>query len=974
MDPYFSDQVAPLRAVQVEFYRLPRHRWASVLTRVHQMGADTVSAGLYWGWHEVEDGRFDLTGVTDGRRDAVGFVALCARMGLRVILRPGPFIGTQVLGGGVPSWLLHRRPELYALHVDGTPWRCPDSGAPRCSYTHPLYVEYVRRWYARTAEAFLSAQWPAGPIIALQVDHEISSGEAPPGERTSSLNPLDMIDHNPHVTRTLWPVWLRKRYQSIAALNSAYGTSHATFSDVPLPGELPGSPAARRVRVCLDVSQFADWCLAYALQTYTKLLRTAGWTVPVFHDLAPSRWMRVGQLPSISALAEVCPWLGHNLSAHLQRDGHEVALDFAQYVHDAHWRTKLLASYAPHQPSLLSKVSAADSFALQATYAGGLEAAVVSPGVQADPDPPDVGTSIRWGTGAPIRPNGFLRPCFWHTKALFTYLAAGGAELAKSRTEARVALGHVHPIFCAGGLGSDTNSLHELTQESSEGPRRETEAAASRLASQHVAQQLVRLQVPFDVLDLVRAPHDQLAGYPLLLVPIEERMPRQAQHKLLAYAQGGGDLVLIGQRWPVYDEWLEPCRVLADEVGDGVRLLSVEAVQALDPAGWQDLCIPADVGERPVWTDASQVDVSIRYATGSNGGGASAASTVFLVAVNRGPETFEGTVHYVDAGGRRREVAMSLGSLRVGFATVRDDQVVSAVLQGRRGGSTSTARGGFSFDRGSGVVATSEDGLVLSAAGPGTFRLERDRGWEGIVAYRLLLDGRLLPHPAQTEGTSLVVDYPAQDPLGITDSILLLDPAYPLQGEARRYLLTLLACRRAVLAEAAATAEQLAAELRDLEMRARVVPSEGAPRAPLGDALSKAIRSVDRAARYARDLRQVVEGQAEAQDEPSRRSQVWMTQDVRAHLTSLGQAVGQALIALANAAERCTLPGEPHGIDAYQSRVDELASAIMPIRQCLQVELARLRGDLQARDIEPQAGALVEGSLADLLGTLLDLE
>jgi hypothetical protein len=53
--------------------------------------------------------------------------------------------------------------------------------------------------------------------------------------------------------------------------------------------------------------------------------------------------------------------------------------------------------------------------------------------------------------------------------------------------------------------------------------------------------------------------------------------------------------------------------------------------------------------------------------------------------------------------------------------------------------------------------------------------------------------------------------------------------------------------------------------------------------------------------------------------------------------------------------------------------MDEQAPAITPIRQGLRVELAHLRGDLQARDIERKAGALVEQSLARLLSILLDL-
>ena len=101
-----------------------------------------------WGWHEPQEGSFDFSGASHPGRDLVGFVGLVQDMGFRLLLKPGPFIDAEVLGGGVPSWLLARHPEIIALRYDGLPWRHFDSDQPRCSYLHPKYLEHVRRWYA----------------------------------------------------------------------------------------------------------------------------------------------------------------------------------------------------------------------------------------------------------------------------------------------------------------------------------------------------------------------------------------------------------------------------------------------------------------------------------------------------------------------------------------------------------------------------------------------------------------------------------------------------------------------------------------------------------------------------------------------------------------------------------------------------------------------------------------------------------
>ncbi len=52
-----------------------------------------------------EPGKFDFTGNNDLRH----FIELCAKNGMKVILRPGPYVCAEWDMGGLPWWLLKDR-------------------------------------------------------------------------------------------------------------------------------------------------------------------------------------------------------------------------------------------------------------------------------------------------------------------------------------------------------------------------------------------------------------------------------------------------------------------------------------------------------------------------------------------------------------------------------------------------------------------------------------------------------------------------------------------------------------------------------------------------------------------------------------------------------------------------------------------------------------------------------------------------
>ena len=146
--------------VEIRYFAAARDDWELLLLRARQLGVDTIAARVPWAWHAPTERAFDLDGATDERRDLVGFVRLCGRLGLHVLLHPGPLHG-NLLGGGVPAWLLQQHPAACALDQDGAPWR-DAGGLPHPSALHPMFLAAARDWIA----AFSAAMRASRPQMA----------------------------------------------------------------------------------------------------------------------------------------------------------------------------------------------------------------------------------------------------------------------------------------------------------------------------------------------------------------------------------------------------------------------------------------------------------------------------------------------------------------------------------------------------------------------------------------------------------------------------------------------------------------------------------------------------------------------------------------------------------------------------------------------------------------------------------------
>jgi len=318
MQNYFETIKSPIFSADFHYFRLSREKWELMLTRLVQMGATMITITVPWGFHEFEKGTIDLAGVTNARHDLLGLLDLCAALNLHCLLKTGPYShNCDILNNGLPHWL-----------------------SPASDNFEATLAAATSNWYQALSKAVADRQWPNGPIVALHIDDDEAGQEEHPV-------------YSEQLTEVKWPIWLRKRYKGIDALNEAYGTSYRSASDVPFPQ----SWSKKTTPLEADAREFLEEVEAETKSSTGQSLIEAGWQVPIY----PSALEAEPVLPSMQS---------YSLAA------------------------------AGKLPSLDPKNTITN---------------LLDP-IQVDPDPADIGTGPVWANDAPIRADGSLRRKFWDVR------------------------------------------------------------------------------------------------------------------------------------------------------------------------------------------------------------------------------------------------------------------------------------------------------------------------------------------------------------------------------------------------------------------------------------------------------------------------------------------------------------------------------------------------------------------------------
>jgi len=147
---YLTFDGQPWLPVMGEFHfsRYPETKWESELLKMKAGGVNIISTYVIWIHQEEIQGEFDWS----GRRDLRHFVELCAKHGLFVFVRIGPYVHGEVRNGGLPDWLVAEGPVRRNT---------------------PEYLNHVRRFYGEIGRQLHGMLWKdGGPVIGIQLENE----------------------------------------------------------------------------------------------------------------------------------------------------------------------------------------------------------------------------------------------------------------------------------------------------------------------------------------------------------------------------------------------------------------------------------------------------------------------------------------------------------------------------------------------------------------------------------------------------------------------------------------------------------------------------------------------------------------------------------------------------------------------------------------------------------------------------------
>lgn len=566
---------------EIHYFRMPEKFWKIHLEKARQAGLNTVSSYIPWCWHEYEEGKFDFEGKTHPQRNFLRFLNLVQDAGLYFSARVGPVSNAELVGEGIPEWLLKNHPEIYVQRsgINNLPH------ALLLSYLNPTFQKYVQSWYDQVLPIVSKYQiHQGGNIIFVQLCNEIGM-----------IHWLHKAsDDSEFVTRMYWE-FLKDKYSTIQALNESYSTHYPNFEEIQQP---KGEVALKNLKI------FFEWALFYrryyALY-YSSLAQRAkkhsisvpfSANVPQFYDydvrgrgvfspmttslyrdfpLCHSQTVMGGayqmrrldfeNFHDIGITTEIIKTVTNPV---LSNDVYAHRIDFENF-HDL-----IIANESVHQlargqvPIVCAELQTGVMRDRPRIYPADVELNVktsVAHGLNgincymfsSGRNPRGVGAFGSYHDWqAPVSLEGKEREHLNPLKEWGKFLKKYGTELARSHKLTDTTIGFYLPYYATEYFtGSWTAQI---------------ESVRTNFFFDGYARLLQLAGFNFSISDLLRESEETLSRYPSLCVFGLEFMDEQTQEKLGRYVQAGGKL-LIGPKVPIYDLSEKPCRILADQLG-----------------------------------------------------------------------------------------------------------------------------------------------------------------------------------------------------------------------------------------------------------------------------------------------------------------------------------------------------------------------------------------------------------------------
>ncbi|MCJ7553674.1 MAG: beta-galactosidase [Ignavibacteriaceae bacterium] len=554
---YFVKNGKPFFVIsgEIHYFRLDPKLWEKHLRLLKEAGANTTSTYIPWDWHEHEENKFDFTGETHPARNIIRYIKLCKKVGLDLIVKPGPYILAEYENQGLPGWLLNRcSKNAHALDESGNVI-APDL----MSYMSDEYLHYSFLWYDKIMPIIAQQQESNdGPITMMQVCNEVGVFQWLSGK----------IDYNELVVK-LYKEFLTDKYKSIEILNKNYGTEYSSFENVSAPvGKIENK---QNYCAYYDFHLFYRHYYAFYLDTLIKKIRSYDIKLQLTHNIPGWIYGNAAELPMLISTYEEVMRTRTDIVFGLDH-----IPEFVSYrnAHSDLACNKILKAVQPYGPVWAAEFQAGTREHHVKSDANDLETfyyASLAHGMKSF-------NYYMFSQGINPKAKGFYGKTFYYQTPLSSkavkstlydaikkvdkFISKEKEDLLLSETKSDICVGFYKPYFYTELTTSQLLKEKRLDVEKL-GLTLDPRFVREEILFNGLLRGLQTLNFNYDIQDLENSSIETFLNYKQLWIVTTEFMGGNTQSLLSSYVKNGGHLVIY-PAIPTLDLYLNNCTVLKD--------------------------------------------------------------------------------------------------------------------------------------------------------------------------------------------------------------------------------------------------------------------------------------------------------------------------------------------------------------------------------------------------------------------------
>lgn len=563
---------------EIHYFRIDPALWEKHLKLLKNSGANTTSTYIPWDWHEYEESKFDFIGETNPARNLIKYIKLCEKIGLNLIVKPGPYILAEYEGQGLPQWLVNKASKnAHALDESGN-----IISSDLMSYMSDEYLHYSFLWYDKIMPIIAEHQESSGgPIIMMQVCNEVGVFQWLSGK----------IDYNASVI-TLYKKFIIDKYKSIDDLNKIYATNYSSFENLSAP--------VGKIENKQDYCAYFDFHLFYRyyytlyLDVLIKRIRSYGIDVQLTHNIPGWIYGNAAELPMLISTYEEIMRTRTDIVFGLDHIPEFVSF---RNAHSDLACNKILEAMQPHGPIWAAEFQAgtrehqvkSDTNDLETFYYASLAHGMKS------------FNYYMFSQGINPKGKGFFGKTFYfqtalnaNAKELSLYKAIKKTNkfiknekenLLLSETKSEICVGLYKPYFYTELTTSQMLKEKRLDVEKL-GLQFDPRFVREDILFNGLLRNLQTQNFNYDILDLENTSVELFLQYKQLWITSTEFMDADTQSLLVKFVKSGGHLIIYPVI-PTLDLYLNPCTIIKDEFK--VDFANAESPNKVNAFGIEDL-------------------------------------------------------------------------------------------------------------------------------------------------------------------------------------------------------------------------------------------------------------------------------------------------------------------------------------------------------------------------------------------------